>query len=201
MSRQDDLMFQTSISGSGELDGDDILVLNLRVRLNEIADVEAEKLRASVRRRPIDKELRRLAFKIYSDRRLRDRLVEDKLFGEPAWDMLLALYCLPPRGQLLSVTGLSYAANTEPTTGLRWQKTLATQGLIERGPKGVDKRKQFIRLTSAGRQLMDRILTRLHSVEPKGHSVDRPDSASAPPGRTEQVEGSLEATPPSKPHS
>ena len=166
--RQNQLEFSTDLSSSGELDGDDLLLqLNLRLHLDEIADIEAEQLRAAARRQPTRKELCRLAYKIYNARRLRDRIVEEKLFSEPAWDMLLALYCLPRRGEILTVTGLTYAADVPLATGLRWQKTLIDYGLIERGPPGVDGRKVFVRLTEAGRELMARLMTRLYHYEPR----------------------------------
>lgn len=155
------------VSGSRELDGGYLDVqLNLRLQLDEITNLEAERLRAGPRRPPIDKELRGLADKIYKERRLRDRIVGERLFGEPAWDMLLALYSFPARGEFLTVTGLSYAANVPQATGLRWQKVLLEQQMIERGPDSVDARKKFIRLTSTGKAMMDRILVRLFSLEP-----------------------------------
>jgi len=84
-------------------------------------------------------------------------------FGEPAWDMLLALYCLPSRGEVLGVSSLGYAADVPPTTALRWQKTLFDDGLIERGP--VDGRIQLVRLSSKGRMLLERYLIRLFYCE------------------------------------
>jgi DNA-binding MarR family transcriptional regulator len=168
------------LTSSGELEGEDLLLhLNLRLRLDEIADVDAERLRLSARRPPTRKELCRLAYAIYTGRRLRDRIVDDELFGEPAWDMLLALYCLPPRGQMLTVTGLTYAANMKQATGLRWQKVLIEHGLVERGPEGIDRRKMLVRLTDAGRELMRRLLTRLHDFEPRPWPKDVEDAQAA----------------------
>jgi DNA-binding MarR family transcriptional regulator len=118
-------------------------------------------LKASAKRLPDRRELCRLACRIYDARRTRDKLMDHKLFSEPAWDMLLALYCLPARGERLTVTALSLAANTQVTTGLRWQKALTEHGLIERGPGGVDQRKQMVRLTAEGREMMNTYLTRL----------------------------------------
>ncbi len=161
MSREDQLILSTDVSSSGGLDGENIQVqIYLRLQLEEVADVEAEQLRVGTGKPPIDKDLRGLANKIYKQRRLRDRIIGERLFGEPAWDMLLALYCLP-RGEFLTVTSLTYAANVPQATGLRWQKTLTDQGMIERGPTGADARKKFIRLTSTGRAMMDQILNRL----------------------------------------
>ena len=168
MSRHDQLTLSTDVASSGELSGDDIQVqINLRLQLEEIADVEAAQLRICDHRSPVDQELRDLAHKIYKDRRLRDRIVGERLFGEPAWDMLLALYCFPSRGEALSVTSLTYAADVPQATGLRWQRTLTGQGMIERGSHGADARRKFVRLTSTGKAMMDRILTRLfHSDGP-----------------------------------
>lgn len=162
MSRENKISVTNSPNLPGDTSEDEIrMQINLRLRLDEVAEAEANQLRASARRAPSRRELCRLACRIYDARRARDKIIDRKLFGEPAWDMLLALYCLPARGELLTVTALSLAANVRQTTGLRWQASLTTEGLIERGPQGLDQRKQFIRLTPAGRALMDRYLSHL----------------------------------------
>jgi DNA-binding MarR family transcriptional regulator len=145
---------------------DDVLLqIELRLRLDEVTEVEAEELRANARRPPTKRELCRLACQIYDARRARERVLDRELFGEPAWDMLLALYCLPTRGELMTVTALTYAAVVPQATGHRWQGTLRAEGLIERGPQGVDARKQIVRLTPKGRGLMDEYLIRLFYCE------------------------------------
>lgn len=162
MSRQDQLLFPQSDFVRLERTTEDIrLQINLRLNLDEAAEVEAEQLRECARRRPTRRELTRLACQIYDARRARARVLNDELFGEPAWDMLLALYCLPARGEILTVTALSYAADVPQSTGLRWQDKLRDEGLIERGPSEIDARKQMLRLTSKGRLLMEQYLTRL----------------------------------------
>jgi hypothetical protein len=134
---------------------------NIALQLDEIAKVEAVRLAKLAHRAPGRRELYDLAGRIYDARRTRDKMLGDKLFGEPAWDMLLALYCLPPRGELLGVKGLTHAAGVPETTGLRWQGVLMDEGLIERVPPNIPPRKQFIRLTTQGRVLMDGYLMRL----------------------------------------
>jgi DNA-binding MarR family transcriptional regulator len=62
---------------------------------------------------------------------------------------------------MLGVTSLSHAANVVPTTGLRWQKVLFEEGLIERGPHVRDSRQQLVRLTDKGRRMMEKYLIRL----------------------------------------
>jgi len=110
-------------------------------------------------RPPSQHELCRLASAIYDGRRKRDRTMEGELFGEPAWDMLLALYCLPARGELLAVTALSYAANVPQATGLRVQALLAERGLIQRRREGSDGRRYIVSLTSHGQSVLEKYLT------------------------------------------
>ena len=136
--------------------------INLRLNLDEVAEVEAAELRRNRPKAPTRKELCRLACRIYDARRARNKLLNGKLFGEPAWDMLLALYCLPARGYRLSVTGLTHASEVTGATGLRWQSTLEKEGLIERGPPEVDARRKLIRLTPTGRAILENYLTRLY---------------------------------------
>lgn len=162
MSREQNLTLPPqALTVVGPSDDDLHLQINLRLHLDEVADIEAKGLRASARREATRRELCQLACKIYDARRARERVFDAQLFGEPAWDMLLALYCLPTRGELLTVTALSLASAVPETTGLRWQNILTSQGLIERGPHGVDARKQMVRLTVDGRRLLEKYLTRL----------------------------------------
>jgi DNA-binding MarR family transcriptional regulator len=135
--------------------------INITLQLDEVAEVEADRLKQDAHRPPRRHELIQLAGRIYDARRTRDKMLGRRLFGEPAWDMLLALYCLPARGELLGVTALTHAANTPEATGHRWQQTLTEEGLIERGPPGFPARKQIMKLTTKGRELMERYLTRL----------------------------------------
>jgi len=153
--------------------GDDRLQIDLRLRLDEVAAAEEERLRATPRKRPGRRELVDLALKLYDARRGRDRMFSDRLFGEPAWDMLLALYALPNRGIILGVTSLAHAANVPPTTSLRWQKLLADEGLIERGPHVRDARQRLVRLSAKGKSLMDRYMIKLFYCD--GRSVTDTD--------------------------
>ena len=79
-------------------------------------------------------QLTELACRIYDCRRVRSRFFNESMLGEPVWDMLLALYCMPSRGLKPSVTGLCYAAGVPQTTGLRWVQLMEQKGLIDRQP-------------------------------------------------------------------
>ena len=135
----------------------------LRLRLDEAA--ETEELSANARGSHTKSDLSRLACRIYDGRRTRDRVFDRDIFGEPAWDMLLALYALPTRGELMTVSSLTYAAGAAQATGHRWQRILLSEGLIERQPQGIDGRKHIVSLTQTGRSLMDKFLTRLLNSE------------------------------------
>jgi DNA-binding MarR family transcriptional regulator len=166
VSHQDSLdPFKTASAPSNSPLDDGLLQADLRLGLDEVAAIEEEKLRANAPEPPSNYELVRLASRIYEARRCRDRLFEQRLFGEPAWDMLLALYCFPSQGKLLGVMSLGHAANVPPTTGLGWQKRLEEEGLIERGPCVSDSRQQLVGLTEKGRLVMSKYLTRLFHCE------------------------------------
>lgn len=111
---------------------------------------------------------------MYDRRRERNRLFFGaKIFGEPAWDMLLALYCFDrDQRQLLTVTALSLAAEVKPTTGLRWQNTLLSLGLMERGPGPKDNRCVYVRLSQKGRGVLEEYLRRIFRNEFR-HSAEQ----------------------------
>lgn len=72
------------------------------------------------------------------------------LFADPAWDMLLELYCAHLRQYRVSVSGLCIASQVPATTALRWISTLESQNLISRKPDPLDHRRVHIQLTADG---------------------------------------------------
>lgn len=96
------------------------------------------------------------AAEIYRMRRARDRLLPGDLVGEPAWDILLALFAEEPAH--LSVSSLCYASGVPTTTGLRWVKVLTRRGLIERVQHPRDGRVVLVSLTDSGRLTVGRAL-------------------------------------------
>ena len=166
MSRQDKLKPRSEPEGSDDPD-EVALEVALRLRLDEVADNTAELLRTAARRPPSTKDLRLLAEKIYKARRLRERIMDDDMFGEAAWDMLLALYFMPPQGEMLTVSGLCFSAGAvSQTTALRWESRLEGEGLLERSFHTKDRRMHLVRLTENGRALMTNYLTRLFFCKP-----------------------------------
>jgi DNA-binding MarR family transcriptional regulator len=100
-------------------------------------------------------EMNSLALLMYQGRRDRERYFDAGLFSDPAWDILLAAYCLPTSERPLSITGLCYASAVPPTTALRWIKHLCVIGLLTRSPSSDDARVVFVELTQSGRAKME----------------------------------------------
>lgn len=74
--------------------------------------------------------LDRLACDIYSTRRERQRYLDDSLFGEAAWDMLLLLYWADAHGHGLNTNILTRATGAPNSAALRWLKVLESKGLV-----------------------------------------------------------------------
>ena len=164
VSRREKISVPNPSDASRELPSEDLnFQINVRLHLGEIVDIEAAELQRQRPLAPSRKQLCQLACRIYDARRGRDRFLSRKLLGEPGWDMLLALYCLPARGELLTVSSASLAADAAVATGIRWQRILLKEKLIERGPSyDSDGRRIHVKLTKQGRDLLEAYLTRLY---------------------------------------
>ncbi|MGN6155376.1 MAG: MarR family winged helix-turn-helix transcriptional regulator [Sphingomicrobium sp.] len=159
MSREQKIV-PTEVSVAKNCQPDDLrLQIDIRLQVDGVAEASATADKSgSV---PSVAELSQLASGIYQARRSRDKLLHGELFGEPAWDMMLALYCLPAAGERLSVTALSYAANVPQTTGLRVQAALTERGLIDKRPEPSDRRVHLVHLTAKGRAWLENYLASL----------------------------------------
>jgi DNA-binding MarR family transcriptional regulator len=107
-----------------------------------------------------------LARRILAMRRLRDRML-GAFFAEPAWDLLLELYVETHQGQTVTVSQLSLATQSPPTTALRWINTLAKAGLMVRRTDADDARRVLVTLTPRGeegvRALLESVVAELET--------------------------------------
>ena len=94
--------------------------------------------------------LARHARLLLDGRRLRGKFLPVEIFGEPAWDMLLDLFCEQAKGKRTSVTSLCLASAAPGTTSLRYVGILTSYGILERTPSEVDGRVTYLRLSAAG---------------------------------------------------
>jgi DNA-binding MarR family transcriptional regulator len=105
-------------------------------------------------------------------RSLRRKLFEPNLFGEPAWDILLALYVIDHVERRLSIAQLTAVTHVPLTTALRWLAHLEEQDLVSRSIAPSDHRIVLIELTRCGRRAMEAYFSRA-----------RDDAVLARPGR------------------
>lgn len=95
-----------------------------------------------------------LARRTFVARRARGRFVRGAMFGEPAWDMLIALYA-SEGSERQSVTNLTSLSGVPPTTALRWIDYLVDQGFAFRRQHRTDRRISFVEISDKGRENLD----------------------------------------------
>lgn len=91
----------------------------------------------------------------FGKRRRRLAFFRESMFGEAAWDMLLALYILDVSGQRQTVGSLLHFSGASATTAKRWLTFLEGNGLVRRDPHPTDRRLSFVGLTEKAREKLD----------------------------------------------
>lgn len=138
----------------------DVLKLLLGQLLAQFSPVNAETAEHGYQPSSFDPEaLTQLARRMLLARRRRTRTFNKCMFGEPAWDMLLALYVSRSSGPRYSVSQLSTLSGSPPTTALRWLDYLAKEQLIVRAPNPTDRRSDFVEMTDKGRTALEQYLS------------------------------------------
>lgn len=153
---------RSNIRTSVSSDGKDLhFHIDVRLGASDLAFFEPVNSSDDTSAAPTPEQLAELASRIYESRRIRSKVLDPDLFGEPAWDILLAVYCLPARGERLSITDVSLAADLPQATSHRWQQILAQRELLDHFPDEQDRRRSFVKLSDKGRELLELYLTRL----------------------------------------
>ena len=114
-------------------------------------------------RAPTEDQLVGLAKALTSTRSRRKDFLTADLFGEPGWDMLLALYHAEAKGTRLTVTSLCAASQCPDTTALRWIEKLKQLGLVRRTKDRLDGRVFFIDLLPHARRTVSDYLREIWS--------------------------------------
>jgi DNA-binding MarR family transcriptional regulator len=120
---------------------------------------------------PSVSRLPELACGIHNCRRERRLYFPDELFADPAWDMILALYCAQGRGERLSVTSLGYSVGLPQATAARWIGMLRRAGLIEQQQDQRDGRRRFLRLSALAQENVTSWLERVKALLESGLSA------------------------------
>jgi hypothetical protein len=100
--------------------------------------------------------LKALALRLYSKRVLRAQYLPQTMFGEAAWDMMLALYASPHEVAGLDI--LCERTRQSVNSTLRWIDYLEEQGLAGREQSALGP---IVQLTNAGRKALESYLTDL----------------------------------------
>jgi DNA-binding MarR family transcriptional regulator len=96
------------------------------------------------------------ATEMYRMRRARDQLMPAGLMGEPAWDILLALYSEEPTA--LTVSSVCHGSGVSSAAGLRWIAVLEAENLVKRTAHERDDRIALVSMTEHGRSIVERCL-------------------------------------------
>lgn len=87
--------------------------------------------------------------------------IDQQLYGEPAWDMLLDLYLRQKTGTRSSVTSACIGSRAPHTTALRYVAALCDAGWLERVVDDSDRRRNWLSLSADGESRLDRYFDRL----------------------------------------
>lgn len=100
-----------------------------------------------------------MAERLYAERRRRDEFFPAGVFGEPAWDLLLALFVAREKGVCIILSAAYRVAGVSDTTGRRLLDALEAKGLISRRRAPDSRKSRLIELTDDGRERLVGYLT------------------------------------------
>ena len=103
------------------------------------------------------------AHRILGMRQLREEMLGDDLFSDPAWDLLLHLYVQTAAGRQVAISSLCQSARVRPTTGLRWINLLVDGGLLVKADDPTDARRVFVGFALGADEAMHALLARAMS--------------------------------------
>jgi DNA-binding MarR family transcriptional regulator len=170
----ENLLDPQSLSGCSASD-----LRNVALLLTSLADALEEKAPAERREQishlltthPPDRELARVAERLYRFREARSQFLPDLLLGEPAWDILLDLFYQETVGREVVTTDALIAARVPATTALRYLGQLELEGLIRREKARGDQRKRNVTLTVRGKSAMKAYISSLLNLEKSEDAV------------------------------
>lgn len=105
--------------------------------------------------------LTRLVEKTLHEHRSRYVVIDQALFREPAWDILLELFLGTLKGQRLSVSNACIATNIPESTALRHLRSMEERGYISRTRDEGDRRRIYVELT---RDSIERLTQFFHDM-------------------------------------
>lgn len=105
---------------------------------------------------------RKLSFaKLYLTVRRERCSLHPKLFGDPAWDILIDLFVSKAEGRQVTISSACIASCSPPTTALRYLGQLEAIGLICSNADRHDKRLRVVCLSTSGEAMVGDFLERM----------------------------------------
>ena len=101
----------------------------------------------------------RRAEQILDLRRQRGEQFGSMMFGEPAWEMLLAAYVGEQHHDRSTISSLTTIAGISHSVALRWLTFLLGEGLVQQDAHPERSDRLTVRLTDRSRQALERYLT------------------------------------------
>lgn len=129
----------------------------LRQLAERVAECEASFTSESEKRRML-LEMARRTIKF---RQWRTTLFDRAMLGEPAYDILLALYVAEAEMPHVTTTRLAELADVAQTSAHRWIDYLVGKQLIHRLPHVHDKRATLLKLTEKGRASLEALFVEM----------------------------------------
>ena len=106
----------------------------------------------------------RIAARIHALREARFFHFDRGLYGEPAWDMLLAIYIAQGRGFSMSMAEVCEEAEAPKTTALRWLGHLEREGLVIKRPNPRRSNSSLIEITENAALELNRYFARVSAI-------------------------------------
>jgi DNA-binding MarR family transcriptional regulator len=134
-----------------------VIALARELRLSE-ADFSSDAIRVAPPRMNGERLLVATAWQRANEARRQAFTQGERLFADPAWEILLELYIRWSAGSPTSVSRACAAAKVPHSTSLRWLKILLDEGLIDRIDDPDDRRRSFVELTAEAREKIEAAL-------------------------------------------
>ena len=109
-------------------------------------------------------ELSTVAAAMLAARTQRLRHIDPKLFGEPAWDMLLFLFLAYASGRSVTVGEACESCGAYPSIAHRWLTVLVKEGLVEIREDGESDLLKLVQLTKFGEVRMVSVLAAMSTT-------------------------------------
>lgn len=101
-----------------------------------------------------------LAYRLRDMRDARDA-VFGRLFADPGWDLLIALYIADLEGRTSGQSALIRATRLSPAVGMRWLARLEEEGFVETITTPAVRRGRAVSLTDKGKAMIVAALERM----------------------------------------